>query len=451
MTNEKSVISHSVFLIAFFALFLLVACGDFMKPVEETPEPTAYEYNYWLLDRTYLYENELKDLPRHGDSIQELYQSLSDRYTRYYPPAKSESAENHMNTSIVEGDLGMEYMVISMEGDSEPTHPILISRVYAESPAGKAGVPRYGRILKANGIELTGDYAKAVYDSIVDYSSIISLDVFYNDSLYHFDLTKENVYAPTVFLDTISGVIFVSITEFKSSTVNRKNGTYGELKTYLDSTTTEKNPRVLDLRNNPGGLISQCLPAADLFVKQGTLSKRKYIVFNPDGERTTDSTVYTANPGDPGESGNFIMLANGASASCTEIFIAAVKEQGNIPLAGASTFGKGIGQTQWKTIEGGLAVITNLEFYTPKGNSYHNKGIDPDIKCESASRSCALEALKTLYGGKLKAPSLKSSEKGTIENYLLRESPIFRPEKAVFDPGGALDSGINFVHYSHPL
>lgn len=437
MVSEKSVIPHSTFHIAILSLFLLAACGDFMEPVESTPEPTAYEFNYWLLNQTYLYEDSLKNLPEEGDSVSLLYKALNDRYTRYYPPSKSEAAENKMNTTIVEGDLGMEYLVVYVEG--EPNNfPILISRVYPESPAGRAKVPRYGRIMAANNISLAGQDAKAVYDSIVNYSADVSLVVFFNDSIFHYDLTKETIYAPTIFLDTLSGITFVTISEFKTSTADRQNGTVGELKAYLDSTQHESTPRVLDLRNNPGGIISQCIPAADLFVKEGLLSERRFVSINSDGARALKSAKVFAKPGDSGENGKFIALANNASASCSEIFIAAIREQGNIPLVGATTFGKGIGQSQWKTIEGGLAVITNLEFYTPKGNTYHEKGIDPDIDCPGgASRTCALDALEKLYGTK---PIAQKDAKAIID-------PVEQASHTHSDRGGAIDTTVNFVNY----
>jgi len=444
---------HTLPILALLTSFFFAACGDFMEPVESTPEPTAYEFNYWLLKQTYLYEEDLDSLPVKGDSIQDLYKNLSDPYTRYYPPSKSEAAETHMNTSIVEGDLGMEYLVIYVEdstGETIGNYPILISRVYAESPAGRAGVPRYGRIIAANNIGLWGQGAKALYDSIVDYSATVSLVIFYNDSLYHFDLTKESVYAPTVFVDTISGITFVSITEFKGSTVNRTQGTFGELKAYLDSTSTVKEPRVLDLRYNPGGLISQCMPVADLFIKEGLLSERKLVSLSPDGKRTHESSSDFAKAGDPGEGGKFVMLTNRGSASCTEIFIAALKEQGNIPAIGETTFGKGIGQSQWKTMEGGLAVITNLEFFTPKGNSYHKIGIVPDIECSGATRNCAIEALETLYGQKTSSAST-GTEKLAVEKALLLDNSATRNVKTGVSHGGAVDPEIHFLNYSHSL
>lgn len=439
---------------AILSLFLLAACGDFMEPVESTPEPTAYEFNYWLLNHTYLYEAELKNLPAVGDSIPLLYSALEDRYTRYYPPSKSDAAETHMNTSIVEGELGMEYMIVIEEGQIS-NYPIIISRVYADSPAGRANVPRFGRILEANGISLAGPESKFIYDSIVDYSAEIFLKVFFSDSIYHFDLIKEDVYTPTVFLDTISSVTFITITEFKSSTSDRENGTFGELKAYIDSTSNVSAPRVLDLRNNPGGLISQCLSAADLFVKEGVLSSRKFVTFAPDGKRDIRTSTNMAKSGDPGENGKFIMLANRASASCSEIFIAALKEQGNIPLAGETTFGKGIGQSQWKTIEGGFAVITNLEFFTPKGNSYHKKGINPDHPCSgSPTRNCALEVIDQLFGSENPAKANKgfqklSTERQAVQNILLTSKDASPVTKSNLMTGGALDTLINHVNYPY--
>lgn len=433
----------------FLSLFLLAACGDFMEPVKSTPEPTAYEFNYWLINQTYLYEEELKSLPPEGDSVPLLYSSLSDKYTRYYPPSKSEAAESKMNTTIVEGDLGMEYMVVYNESDPN-SYPILISRVYENSPAGRAKIPRYGRIISANGIGLSGQNAKAVYDSVVDYSAEVSLGVFHDDSLYHYDLVKETIYAPTIFLDTLSGITFITISEFKLSTADKENGTVGELRAYLDSTKNVGAPRVLDLRGNPGGLINQCLPAADLFIKDGLMSTQKSVSASAAGKRDSQSRKFTAKPGDPGENGKFIVLANRASASCAEIFIAAINEQGNIPLVGEPTFGKGIGQGQWKTIEGGLAVITNTEFFTPRGNSYHKKGISPDYDCPGgASRTCAVEVIESLYGTAAKTQSrIMSAEEFAVKN-ALQSSTEISASSDVKGPGGALDSIINFVDYPY--
>ncbi|MBR4559158.1 MAG: peptidase S41 [Fibrobacter sp.] len=397
MNNCTLHITH--FFAAVFALFL-AGCSDFLEPVKSTPEPTEYSYNYWLLQRTYLYEDELPQLDENGDSVSELYSKLSDRFTRYVPPSKSEETSIHINTSIVPGDVGMEYNVFP-----ETEHPLTISRVYAESPAGRAKVPRYGNILNVNGVEITGDAAYATYDSVLSHSKEISMKVAYKGDTTLFKMTKEDVYAPTIFVDTLNETVVITITSFKLNTVNREEGTLGELKAYLDSTQNYSQPRLIDLRNNPGGHVNHCTAMADLFIESGDISTRFWRTFAPDGESIHRTETEVAKSGDAGEKSKFVALVNKNSASCAEIFAAAIQEGADIPIAGTATYGKGIGQSTWKTPAGALAIITNLEFLTPKGNSYNKVGVTPDYTCESATYQCGLDAIQKFYGKKSKKSS----------------------------------------------
>ena len=382
------------------SLVFLTACSDFFEPVESTPEPTEYSYNYWLLKQTYLFEDELPQLDENGDSVQELYNKLSDPFTRYIPPSKSEATITHINTSIVPGDVGMEY-----EKFPQKEYPLVIYRVYPEGPAGRAGIKRYGNIMNANGVDIVGENAFEVYDSILTYSKDISLTVAYTSDTISYNLTKEDVYAPTIFLDTLNGIPIITITSFKLNTADQKNGSFGELKTYLDSTQNTTEPRLIDLRNNPGGHVSHCIAMADLFIKEGILSTRTSRDLSVEGKTNYRKNSQKAKAGDSGEKGKFVLLVNKGSASCSEIFAAALQEAANIPVAGETTYGKGIGQSTWKTMDGGLAIITNWEFLTPKGNSYHKKGVVPDYPCESATLSCGIKAIQNYYGT---APLLKS-------------------------------------------
>lgn len=390
-----------------FAILLLslLGCSDFISPVKSTPEPESeYAFNYWLLNNIYLYEDELSNLKEDGDSVQSLYNTLKDPYTNYTPPPKSKDRITHLNTSMIAGDVGMRYF-----NYPDLEHPIIISRVYPQSPAGKAGVPRYGNIISVNDVELIGDKAKATYDSILTYNKTVKLNVAYKGETKLYELQKETIFAPTIFVDTLfedtskgyPGIIFITIEGFKPTTVDQDSGSYGELKTYLKSTVSDKRVRVLDLRGNPGGYVKQSTLMADLFVSKGTLSTTQSRSLNADGESIHASSVEIAKAGDPGESGNFIILANQATASAAEIFIAAVTELTDIPLIGSRTYGKGIGQTTFFTYSGGLATITNYHFLTPKGNSYHKVGISPKYECDNTiGEICAAKIANKLYGVK---------------------------------------------------
>lgn len=405
-TGVKNIPSVFSFFIGMLIIANLWGCGDFMHPVESTPAPTEYTYNYWLLERTYLFEEELGKLEPEGDSVQTLYEVLDDPFTRYVAPSKSEQTSISINTSIVPGSLGMEYVLYA----NQP-YPLRIKRVYPNGPAGRAGIRRWGYITEVNGKSLlqteTFSYSAAynTYDSILNYNKSIELKVAYEDDTLSYKMEKEDVYAPTVFVDTtIDGTIVVTITEFKQTTADKEKGSYGELKAYLDSTRNYSKPRILDLRNNPGGHVTQCVNMADLFIKSGPISTRSWRTFNGDGTPVKKSNTSNAISGDAGEEGKFLALVNGGSASCAEIFTAAIAEGAGIPVAGDTTYGKGIGQTTWNTMAGGLAIITNLEFLTPKGNSYHKIGIIPDYPCQSVDLNCGMKALEKYYGKKFSDP-----------------------------------------------
>ena len=407
MNNHSLHITHYFAFV--FAIFL-AGCSDFFEPVDSTPEPTEYTYNYWLLQKTYLFEDELPLLDEEGDSVSELYSKLSDPYTRYVPPSKSEATITQINTSIVPGNVGMEYTLFK-----QLEHPIVIYRVYAESPAGRAGIPRYGNILNINGVDLTGDDAFNVYETELSLNKDVSITVTYAGDTATYKLTKEDIYAPTVFVDTLQGIEIITITGFKLNTVDKENGTLGELRTHLESTKNTTAPRLIDLRGNPGGHVNQCTAMADLFIEKGNISTRSWRSFAGDGKLLYNKLTVVAKSGDAGENKKFVALVNGGSASCAEIFAAALQEGAEIPIAGTLTYGKGIGQSTWKTMAGGLSLITNLEFLTPKGHSYHKKGIVPDYPCETASLQCGLDALESKYGKR--ATESDASEPRILRRY----------------------------------
>ncbi|MBO7618742.1 MAG: PDZ domain-containing protein [Bacteroidales bacterium] len=249
-------------------IFLLAACSDYLTPVESTPTPSEYEYNYWLLQRTYLFEDELGALKEDGESVKELYSALKDRYTRYVEPSKSEAAEIAINTTMVPGDIGMTYLL-----NQDVTYPLFVYRVYPNGPAGRAGVPRYANIISINDVDLGTENALDIYNAVLDTSTSVTLRMIRDSNELEFTLTKETVYAPSIFIDTLDETIFISITGFKPNTADMENGTYGELKAYLDSTTNVKEPRVIDIRSNPGGHVEQCVSMAD---RRMTISAKKH-------------------------------------------------------------------------------------------------------------------------------------------------------------------------------
>jgi carboxyl-terminal processing protease len=129
---------------------------------------------------------------------------------------------------------------------------------------------------------------------------------------------------------------------------------------------------VLDLRNNPGGVLEAGVAVADAFLNDG-------IIVTADG-RTSDARFrMDATPGDLIDGAELVVLVNGGSASASEIVAGALKDHHRAELIGHKTYGKGSVQTVMPLAQGGAIKLTTSRYYTPSGVSIHGKGIIPDI------------------------------------------------------------------------
>ena len=130
---------------------------------------------------------------------------------------------------------------------------------------------------------------------------------------------------------------------------------------------------VLDLRNNPGGVLSAAVGVSNAFIEKGLL------VYT-DGREEDSRLRYNANPGDALDSAPVIVLVNGGSASASEIVAGALQDHKRAIIMGEKTFGKGSVQTIQDLQNGGAVKMTTARYYTPSGRSIQAKGIDPDIE-----------------------------------------------------------------------
>jgi carboxyl-terminal processing protease len=134
---------------------------------------------------------------------------------------------------------------------------------------------------------------------------------------------------------------------------------------------------VLDLRNNPGGLLDQAVAVSDAFLDKGEIVSTR-------GRRPDDAQRYNAHPGDISGGLPMVVLINGGSASASEIVSGALQDHHRAILLGTRTFGKGSVQTIIPLPGHGAMRLTTARYYTPSGRSIQAKGIDPDIVVEAA-------------------------------------------------------------------
>src|SRR6478752_2851718 len=134
---------------------------------------------------------------------------------------------------------------------------------------------------------------------------------------------------------------------------------------------------VLDLRNNPGGLLDQAVAVSDAFLDRGEIVSTR-------GRRSEDAQRYNARPGDIASGLPVAVLINGGSASASEIVAGALQDHHRAVVMGTKSFGKGSVQTIIPLAGHGAMRLTTARYYTPSGRSIQARGIDPDIVVEAA-------------------------------------------------------------------
>lgn len=365
---------------------MLSACL-FEMPVQVVNKPTELNYNHWLLQHLYIHAETEVESVQNYTTIADLYTPLSDPFTRYVEPQDADQQRHNDTSTTVPGSIGIEFLY-RIDSDSLRLE---IYRVYPYSPAKNAGLQRGDRIFSINGIVLNTDSAYAQFQRIRNTNIHLQFVIHRAQETGIIDtlsieLDKGLVYVPTVFVDTLAGVEVIQIREFNRNSLPT-GGTQVEFRQALSQTDSSKT-RILDLRGNPGGEVGVCLEVADELV-----SANKALIhlivrgFDGRGTITIDSVTYKSHSMGLGETAPFYILMDSNSASCAEIFIAAVQDnrESDVVFMGTRSYGKGIGQSRWNTPLGGLASITNLEIRTPQWTNYHGAGLPVDITVDSGN------------------------------------------------------------------
>jgi len=144
---------------------------------------------------------------------------------------------------------------------------------------------------------------------------------------------------------------------------------------------------VLDLRNNPGGLLDQAVAVSDAFLDKGEIVSTR-------SRRPEDTQRFNARAGDVAKGLPMVVLVNGGSASASEIVAGALQDHKRATIMGAQTFGKGSVQTILPLGNGTAIKLTTARYYTPNGRSIQAKGITPDIIVEESVNGGSRERLR---------------------------------------------------------
>ena len=296
-----------------------------------------------LIDRYYLEDVDEDQLEAY--TYKGLLAGLGDPYSTYY--TKEE--------------------VLQQDADDGT---IKVVRVIKDSPAEEAGVKANDILYKIEGKKISSDEDLSEVVSRVKgkEGTNVNLTFLRNEEEMDFTITRKQIENPTVEYEMLDQSIgYIQITEFEEVTVDQFENAMEE----LEKDGMEK--LVLDLRDNPGGLLSSVVSIADQFIGEGM------IVYTED--KNGNREEYTADSKEAFDQ-PLAVLINGNSASASEILAGAIQDYKIGTLVGTTSFGKGIVQSTIKLPDGSALKLTISSYYTPEGRNIHEKGIDPDVEVE---------------------------------------------------------------------
>jgi carboxyl-terminal processing protease len=247
-----------------------------------------------------------------------------------------------------------------------------------DTPAAKAGIQSGDYIIKIDGEDVEGtSLGKAVEKMRGKVGSKITLTILREgEKPFERTMKREKIKTPSTKADLKeAGIGYVRVTNFNKTVEDNVLKSLADLK--IENGDKELSGLVLDLRNNPGGLLDQAVKLSDLFLNQGDIVSTK-------GRNEQQNQVFKATDGDVLNGKPIVVLINGGSASASEIVAAALKDHKRAITMGTKTFGKGSVQTVIPLSAGAGMKLTTALYYTPNNVTIQAKGITPDIQVKQA-------------------------------------------------------------------
>jgi carboxyl-terminal processing protease len=307
------------------------------------------------------YVDEINQSESMDSAINGLLQSL-DPYSAYMSPEIFQ--EMQTETSGEFGGLGIE---VSMEaGVVKVISPI------DDTPASKAGIKAGDYIVKINNIQVQGKSLSEAVDLMRGpVGSGIELTVRRRGvkKALTFNITREIIEVQSVKSDLLDDNIgYIRLTSFNDNSSQ-------QIKKQIKKLKKNENLKafILDLRNNPGGLLSQAIKISDFFLENGEIVSTK-------SRKKSENKRWFAKKGDITDGKTLLVLINYGSASASEIVAGALKDHKRAIILGESSYGKGSVQSIIPLKNKGAIRLTVAKYYLPSGDSISEVGVRPDIE-----------------------------------------------------------------------
>jgi carboxyl-terminal processing protease len=262
------------------------------------------------------------------------------------------------------------YTGIGIEIDEVGGEVVVVTPI-AGSPAARAGIRSGDRIIAIDGTALETRNLKETVERLRGPAgSKLTLTVLRDDEALDYDVRRQVIRMASVHHEIIGPSYgYVRVSQFNENTAR-------ELGRAIDALQEENagmlDGLVLDLRNNPGGVLDAAVDVTDLFLNAG-------VIVTADGRSSDARFTRSAHRGDVLDGAPLVVIVNSGSASASEIVAGALQDHRRALIVGTETFGKGLVQTVVPLSAGRAIKLTTSRYYTPSGDSIHEVGISPDI------------------------------------------------------------------------
>ncbi len=323
------------------------------------------------------------------------------------------------DTSGQYSGLGIE--VLQVDGGLKIVSPI------DDTPAARAGIRAGDSIVKINGRLIDPQNVNEMFQQLRGKpGSKINLTIVHegSDKLVDLALVREVISVSSVKVRELEpGYAYVRISQFQDDTAADLQKKLGQL---LARSGPQKGA-VLDLRNNPGGLLTAAVGVSDDFLDSG-------VIVTTRGRLPDANMSFSAHPGDQLDGAPMVVLTNHGTASAAEIVSGALKDNHRALTMGQRSFGKGVVQTVLPLDADHAVKITTARYYTPNGTSIQAEGIKPDI------------ALADLAVSQADSPPVLISSEADLPNHLANEKATASTD--IDDDGSAADARLATSDYA---
>lgn len=312
-----------------------------------------------VIQNKYMGEVDINELV--DGAITGIFSSIEDDYTRYI----SQEEYEEMLTSGNEEYVGIGVHIAK----NVSTGKMVIISVMPNSPAKEAGIVSGDIITSIDGVEVTNEnYTESVNSLKGKEGTTAKLTIQRGEQVITKTVIRKKITANNVESSIINDKYgYIRILEFENNIYNQFKDEYDKLVSNQDV-----KGLIIDLRNNPGGIVSETVKIADLLCAEGKIVETVY--------RDGSKKVYMSD--DKSCKLPIVVIVNENSASAAEILAGAVKDLKQGTVIGKKTFGKGVVQSIVPLDAGGAVSVTTAKYYTASGVEIHGNGIMPDVEVD---------------------------------------------------------------------